>query len=60
MSEIVIAKLQEAGIEVVSSQQFSEGEKQFANYVGKLKNQILTLLLYWTNFRNRSNCKSYL
>jgi branched-chain amino acid transport system substrate-binding protein len=37
MSEIVIAKLQEAGIEVVSSQQFSEGEKQFANYVAKIK-----------------------
>ena len=37
MSEIVIKKLQENGIEVVSTQQYSEGEKQFANYAAKIK-----------------------
>lgn len=37
MSEIVIKKLQENNIAVVSTQQYSEGEKQFANYVAKIK-----------------------
>lgn len=37
MSSIVIQKLNEYGINIVSEQQYSEGEKQFATYVAKIK-----------------------
>lgn len=37
MSAVVRAGLEGTGIEIVSDQQFSEGEKQFATYVAKMK-----------------------